>query len=53
MKKTIFLLLVALLACLTAWAGNYSFDSTTGELRLLSGEFNKNNKWGVWIQAGA
>ena len=24
----------------------YTFDSTTGELTLIRGEFNKNNKWG-------
>ena len=52
MKKTL-LLLVAMLACLTAWAGNYSFNSQTGELRLLSGEFNKSNKWGSDVTASA
>ena len=32
-----------------AWADtslNYTFNSRTGKLELISGEFNKNNKWG-------
>ena len=28
------------------WDAQYTFDSETGELKLLCGEFNKDNKWG-------
>ena len=52
MKKTL-LLLVAALVSATAWAGVYNFNSTTGELKLLSGEFNKSNKWGNDVTASA
>lgn len=33
--------------------GNYTFDSTTGELTLISGEFNKDNKWGSEVTPSA
>ena len=46
MKKILFIL-VALLTAMTTWAGEYTFDSETGTLTLVSGEFNKNNKWSV------
>ena len=45
MKKSL-LILVALLTVMTAWAGEYTYDSETRELTLVSGEFNKDNKWG-------
>ena len=35
------------------WDVQYSFDSTTGELALLWGDFNKNNKWGSDVAASA
>ena len=31
----------------------YTFDSATGELVLISGEFNKNNKWGADVPEAA
>lgn len=33
----------------TSWARSaptYSFNSSTGKLELISGDFNKDNKWG-------
>ena len=45
MKKSL-LILVALLTAVAAWAGEYTYDSQTGALTLVSGEFNKDNKWG-------
>jgi uncharacterized repeat protein (TIGR02543 family) len=33
--------------------GNYTFNSTTGELTLISGEFNKDNKWGNDVDPSA
>ena len=38
---------MALLTVVTAGAGEYTFDSETGTLTLVSGEFNKDNKWSV------
>ncbi len=35
------------------WAVRYTFNSGTGELALLCGEFNKNNKWGSDVPASA
>ncbi len=58
--KKLLLILVGLLTVVTAWASsategadnsrdighNYTFDSETGELLLLYGEFSKDYKWG-------
>ncbi len=44
--KKLLLILVGLLTVMTTWAGEYTFDSQTGTLTLVSGEFNMNNKWG-------
>ena len=35
------------------WDMQYAFNSTTGELALLWGEFNKDNKWGSDVPASA
>ena len=35
------------------WYPQYTFDSETGELALLWGEFNKDNKWGDDVPASA
>ncbi|MBR5118514.1 MAG: BspA family leucine-rich repeat surface protein, partial [Muribaculaceae bacterium] len=35
------------------WYVRYTFDSTTGELALLWGEFNSGNKWGSDVPAEA
>lgn len=35
-----------LLTAVTVWAGEYTFNSQTGTLTLVSGEFNSSNKWG-------
>ncbi|MBO4721903.1 MAG: BspA family leucine-rich repeat surface protein [Muribaculaceae bacterium] len=68
MKKSL-LILVALLTAMTVWAGsssttkgtgsnrdvayNYTFDSETGELALLYGEFSKDDKWGSEVSPSA
>ena len=44
--KKILLILVMLLTAVTVWAGEYTFNSQTGTLTLVSGEFNSSNKWG-------
>ena len=35
------------------WAMRYTYNSETGELALLWGEFNKDNKWGSDVPASA
>ncbi len=35
------------------WDVRYTFNSTTGELALIKGEFNKDNKWGGDVPAEA
>ena len=35
------------------WVLRYTFDTTTGELALLWGEFNSGNKWGSDVPASA
>ncbi|MBR5638704.1 MAG: BspA family leucine-rich repeat surface protein [Muribaculaceae bacterium] len=35
------------------WVLRYTFDTTTGELKLLWGEFNSGNKWGDDVPAEA
>ena len=47
--RKILLILAAMLTVMTAWAYSlpeYTFNSRTGKLELLSGVFNKDNKWG-------
>lgn len=38
---------MALLTVVTAWAGEYTYNSETRTLTLVSGDFNKDNKWSV------
>ena len=38
---------MTLLTAMTTWAGEYTYNSETHTLTLVSGEFNKDNKWSV------
>ena len=49
MRQFLLILSAVLMTAVTAWANsapNYTFNSQTGKLDLISGDFNSSNKWG-------